>query len=195
MAADIIPRVVGERMAARDDTGEALQKALAEANQAIIKAGQHQPVGRRMGTTAVLAVQAADQVYIASVGDSRAYLVRGKHVEQLTDDHTLADAMERTGNLTHEEALQSPLRNILYKFLGCTEMPDLAEVRPISLQPADRLVLGSDGLTNFVTFDDLRDGVAFSRDPQAWADHLVHLALERGSRDNVTCVVVVFDAQ
>jgi serine/threonine protein phosphatase PrpC len=72
-------------------------------------------------------------------------------------------------------------------------MTEDAEVRPFTPQAGDRLVLASDGLAGFVSHDDLRQGARRFGDPQAWADHLVELALERGSRDNVTVVVVAFD--
>jgi protein phosphatase len=195
MAADIIPRVLQDRLAAHDDASRAVQQALHEANLAIIDAGQKQTSSRKMGTTAVLALRQNDQVYVAWLGDSRAYLVRGDRVEQLTVDHTVADALARNGTLTADQAKNSPWRNVLYKFLGCAEMTEGAEVRPFTPQAGDRLILGSDGLTNFLTDADLREGAALQRPPQEWADSLVHAALERGSKDNVTCVVVVFNRE
>src|SRR5262249_48347097 len=77
LAAEIIPKVVQDRLAAQQEPSRAVQDALAQANEAIVSAGRNQPVGRRMGTTAVLAVQKANQVYVAGLGDSRAYLIRG----------------------------------------------------------------------------------------------------------------------
>jgi protein phosphatase len=194
LAAEIIPRAVEDHLK-REDASSAMLHALDEANQAIIHAGRHQPTGRRMGTTAVVAVQADDQVYVAGLGDSRAYLVRGDRVEQLTIDHTVADALERNGTLTREQARNSPWKNVLYKFLGCAEMTEGAEIHPFSPQAGDRLVLGSDGLTNFVTDEDLREGAKTFTNPQEWADHLVQQALERGSKDNVTCVILAFDRE
>jgi protein phosphatase len=193
LAAEIIPRVVHDRLAANEGAELALQKALAEANEAIIDAGRNQPVGRRMGTTAVLALQRADQVYVAGLGDSRAYLIRDGQVDQLTVDHSVAQALVTSGALTPEEARHSPWQHVLHKFLGCAGMAEGADVRPFSLQAGDRLLLASDGLTNHVTDEDLVNGVASLPDPQEWANTLVDLALERGSRDNVTCVVVAFD--
>src|SRR5271156_993704 len=76
LAAEIIPRVVKDRLAAHDPADEAVVRALAEANAAIVEAGRDQPEGRRMGTTAVLAVHQAGRVYVAGLGDSRAYLIR-----------------------------------------------------------------------------------------------------------------------
>ena len=195
LAAEIIPRVMHDRLAAKEDPGKAVQDALAEANLAIINAGRLQPFGRRMGTTAVVAVQQEDRVYVAGLGDSRAYLVRGHRVEQLTVDHSVAKALELNGTLTAEQARSSPWQHVLYKFLGCVEMTEGAEVRPFSPEAGDRLLLASDGLTNHVTDDDLCEGAVQFPDPQQWADHLVEMALERGSRDNVTVVVVAFDKE
>jgi protein phosphatase len=195
LAVAIIPRIVKDRLAAHDDAGEAVRVALAEANQAIITASRPQPTGKRMGTTAVLAVQQDKHVYVAGLGDSRAYLIRGNRVEQLTVDHTVAEALVRNGTLTRKQAMESPWRNVLYKFLGCVEMAEGPEIHPFEPQAGDRLLLGSDGLTNHVTDKDLIEGAARFPAPQEWAEHLVKLALERGSRDNVTVVIVAFDRE
>jgi serine/threonine protein phosphatase PrpC len=195
LAAEIIPRVVHDRLAARDDAGRAVQQALSEANQAIVRAGQNQPAGRRMGTTAVLAVQQADRVYVTGLGDSRAYLIRGDRVEQLTVDHSVAQALVASGVLSPEEARHSPWQHVLHRFLGCAEMVEGADVRPFTPQAGDRLLLASDGLTNHISEEDLRQGPRQFPDPQSWADHLVKTALDRGSRDNVTCIVVAFDPE
>lgn len=193
LAAEIIPRVVEERLAARENADQAVRHALQAAHQSILRAGVNQSASRRMGTTAVLAVQQQDQVWVAGVGDSPALLVRGGRVEQMTVDHTVADALARNGTITADQAKNSPWRNVLYRFLGCAEMTEDAEVRPFAPQAGDRLVLASDGLSGFISHEDLREGAARFQDPQAWADHLVQLALDRGSRDNVTCVVLAFD--
>ena len=193
MAVAIIPRVVQDCLANRDNADVAVRRALAEANQAIVQAGQQQPEGRRMGTTAVVALQRENRCYVAGLGDSRAYLIRGDQVQQLTVDHSVAQALVTNGALTQEEARHSPLQNVLHKFLGCAGMPDGAEVFPFTPEVGDRLILASDGLTNHISDDDLRESWKAYRNPQDWADHLVQLALERGSRDNVTCVVVAFE--
>jgi serine/threonine protein phosphatase PrpC len=194
MAADIIPRVVHDRLAANDGADEAVRKALAEANQAIVNAGRSQPEGRRMGTTAVLALRREDQVFVAGLGDSRAYLIRNGKVEQLTVDHSVAQALVSSGALTPEEARHSPYQHVLHKFLGCATMLEGAEVRPFAPHVGDRLLLASDGLTNHISDDDLCAGAKEHPNPQAWAERLVEIALERGSRDNVTCVVVAFES-
>ncbi|MBY0524242.1 MAG: protein phosphatase 2C domain-containing protein [Gemmataceae bacterium] len=193
LATQIIPRVVQDRLAASDDVSEAVRRALSEANQAIVQAGQSQPVGRRMGTTAVVAVQQNGQVFVAGLGDSRAVLVHADKVEQLTVDHSVAQALVISGVLTPEEARVSPWQHVLHKFLGCAEMTGGAEVRPFTPEAGDRLVMATDGMTNHVFDEDFRRGARACPDPQVWAQHLVQLALSRGSRDNVTCIVVAFD--
>ena len=193
MAVDIIPRVLHSCLGQKESAEQALQHSFQLANDAIVDAGKHQPFGRRMGTTAVCAFHQNGKVYIAGLGDSRAYLVRGDSVELLTIDHSVAQALVMTGALSAEEAKHSPYQHVLHKFLGCASLTDGAEVKPLEPRVADRLVLASDGLTNHISDDDLRDGKRF-KDPQAWADHLVALALDRGSRDNVTCIVVIFDS-
>jgi protein phosphatase len=195
LAADIIPRVLCDRLDDDVDAGPAMLQAMDQAHRAIIEASEGQAPGRRMGTTAVLALQRQNQLYIANLGDSRAYLIRGERVELLTHDHTVADALIRNGTLTREQAEASPWKNVLYKFLGCREMSEGPDLFPLSLEAGDRLVLGTDGLTNFLTDDDLRAGASTDLTPQQWAESLVRLALERGSRDNVTCVVVAFERE
>jgi serine/threonine protein phosphatase PrpC len=195
LAAEIIPRVVSDRLAANENADSVVKLALDAAHKAIMQAGQTQAPGRKMGTTAVLAVQQDDHVFVAGLGDSRAYLIRNGNVEQLTVDHTIADALCRNGAITLDQARTSPWRNVLYKFLGCAEMTDGVDVIPFVPQAGDRLVLASDGLTNFVTADDLITGAKEHPDPQEWAGVLVDLALGRDSKDNVTCVVVAFDAE
>jgi serine/threonine protein phosphatase PrpC len=193
MAAEMIPKMVHAHLAAKEPADQALRKALEQANRAIVEAGRSQPEGRRMGTTAVLALHRDNNVYVAALGDSRAYLIRNGKVEQLTVDHSVAQALVNSGALTSEEARHSPYQHVLHKFLGCASMVDGAEVRPFSPQTGDRLLLGSDGLTNHITSEDLTSGPRQHADPQEWADLLVQTALERGSRDNVTCVVVAFE--
>jgi protein phosphatase len=193
LAADIIPKVVCDRLAARATANDAVQRALQAANEAIVEAGRDQPVGRRMGTTAVVALHQDDQVFVANLGDSRAYLIRGELVKQLTVDHSVAQALVQSGALSPEEARHSPYQHVLHRFLGFGGTFENAEVVPFAPQAGDRLLLASDGLTNHVDDGDLRTGARQYPNPQAWADFLVDLALERGSRDNVTCVVVAFE--
>src|SRR5207248_230499 len=134
---------------------QAVRHALEEANRAIVEEGRSQPMGRRMGTTAVLALHRGDRLYVAGLGDSRAYIIRGDGVEQLTVDHSVAEALVRNGTLTREQARNSPWQHVLHKFLGCVETAAGPEVRPFTPQAGDRLLLATDGLTNYISEEDL----------------------------------------
>src|SRR5262249_12958936 len=154
LAVEIIPKVVSDRLAAQKTAQKAVGDAFSEANQAIINAGRSQPEGRRMGTTAVSALYRDGKVFVAALGDSRAYLVRGDRVEQLTVDHSVAQALVSCGAITAEEARHSPYQHVLHKFLGCANMQEDAEVKPFVPEAGDRMLLASDGLTNHISLDD-----------------------------------------
>jgi protein phosphatase len=193
MAAEIIPQVMSDQLAQNIQADSAVREAINRANLAIVEAGRSQPAGRRMGTTAVLALQHDRKCYVAGVGDSRAYLVRGETVQQLTVDHSVAQSLVLSGALTPEEARHSPYQHVLHKFLGCATMAEGAEVAPFEPQVGDRLLLASDGLTNHLNDADLIAGARDFGNPQEWADYLIEMALTRGSKDNVTCIVVAFE--
>ncbi|MBI2807764.1 MAG: serine/threonine-protein phosphatase [Planctomycetes bacterium] len=193
MAVEIIPRVIHARLAVKETPEDALRHALHEANDLIVQAGRSQPEGRRMGTTVVAALVHGGHVYIANLGDSRAYLIREGKAHQLTVDHSVAQALVLTGALTAEEARYSPYQHVLHKFLGCAELNGASEVHPYTPKAGDRLLLATDGMTNHVSLEELGAGPARFPEPQDLIEHLVEYALAQGSRDNVTGVVIVFD--
>ena len=191
MAADIIPRVVRDRLAAQDSAGEAVQRALAEANDAIVHAGRDQPSGRRMGTTAVVALQREDRVYVAGLGDSRAYLVRNDRAFQLTKDQSLTQGLVDAGELTEEEAETNVRRNIILQALG----PD-PKVRVVlstqELRRNDVLVVCSDGLSGLVKKEEIAERVVAEHDLAKACSQLIEMANERGGPDNITVVMARF---
>lgn len=192
MAAELIPRLLRDHLWNGTGVKSAVQNTIKETNRMIVEAGVHRPAGRRMGTTVVVAAQWEEYVYLSWIGDSRMYLIRGEQVKQITTDHTVAEALVRNGDLTPEQADKSSWKHILYKFLGNPEMKDRAEVKAFSPRPGDRLLLASDGLTNYVHEDDLLEALRLLPEVQTWVDFLVDLSLKRGTRDNVTCVAVDF---
>ena len=193
MAVELIPRIAHLRMARGDTPDAALLFAMIQANEAIVEAGGAQPEGRRMGTTAVVAMMHGNQVFITNLGDSRAYLLRGQDVHQLTVDHSVAQALVATGALTAQEARSSPYQHVLHKFLGCTELGTAAEVHPFMPRDGDRLLLATDGMTNHISEAELVQTAAEFSDAQGWVEHLVKTALQHGSRDNVTAIGIVFE--
>jgi protein phosphatase len=135
-------------------------------------------------------------MYITGVGDSRAYMVRDNAIEQLTVDHSLAQALVEAKTISPEEAREHRFRNVLWKYLGTKEVGEGPEVKLVPVQPGDRFLLCTDGLSGVVTDERLLECIMENQDVQKCADALGQLALDSGSRDNVSCIVVeVTDAR
>ena len=141
------------------------------------------------GTTATITVILGDLVYIAHVGDSRAYMITDDGIEQITRDHSLVQRLIELEQLTPEEAAEHPQRNVLYKAIGQSESLEVDTITR-RLQPRARLLLCSDGLWNLVSEETINDMVHQYPDPQEVCNRLVKLANERGGADNITVVLV-----
>jgi protein phosphatase len=166
-----------------------LSDAITLANRRIHAASLADESLRGMGTTCVALVVRSTRACIAHVGDSRAYRVSKRGINQVTGDHTAVAEMTRRGILTPEEAKRHPERSVLYRALG-THPEAEVEVQPeIELTSNEWFVLCSDGLTNMVTDEEIRSAVV-AEAPQRACDELVRLANERGGLDNITVIVV-----
>jgi len=130
------------------------------------------------------------ELYIAGVGDSRAYSIRGRKIVQLTTDHSLAEALVQAGTISRDEPREHKFKNVLWKYLGTREVGEGPDVACETIQNGDRFVLCTDGLHGVVKDDKLLDFALQHPDPQQCADGLGQLALDSGSRDNVSCVVI-----
>ncbi|MBP7776741.1 MAG: serine/threonine-protein phosphatase [Acidobacteria bacterium] len=165
-----------------------ISHALRRANDAVYAAGVADPALMGMGTTLTVLLIDQGQAAIGSVGDSRAYLVRGAQVEALTHDDTwLASVLGRDG-ARDAAARAHPMRHVLTSVIGARE-PARPEVLTLEVRPDDILVLATDGLHNVV--DDASIGhLVRGCGAEAAADALVEAALSHGTTDNVTVVVV-----
>jgi len=172
-----------------DPTGGALVDAVRRANRVVHERSASDSELRGMGTTVTLLQTSGGAGLIAHVGDSRAYLARGRELRQLTHDHTLVQQMVDEGKLSPEEAGRHPARNIITRSLGLDEDVDVDELS-IELRPDDRVLLCTDGLTAMLEVEEIRQVLDAEPDAQGAADTLVALAVERGGEDNVTVIVV-----
>ncbi|HUJ13611.1 MAG TPA: Stp1/IreP family PP2C-type Ser/Thr phosphatase [Thermoanaerobaculia bacterium] len=172
---------------ATGDPAIALHEALAMANARIFAESQTNPDLRGMGTTTSALVVRGNQAWLAHVGDSRIYLVRGDGIKQLTDDHSLVATMVREGLLTAQEAETHPRRNVLQRSVGVGEDVDIDIRGPFDVQENDTFILCSDGLHGLVKEEEIARVARLSLD--AAAGEFVRLALERGAPDNVTVIV------
>ena len=195
MAVQLIPRATARRLNPEvnepNRVKDAIRDAVAEVNQEILGSSGTVTEYSNMGTTVVLAQFQDDKVFVAGIGDSRAYRYRNGRLEQLTKDHSLADALLDAGTITREELVNHKFKNVLYLYLGSKDArggPE--EIRALDVRPHDRFLLASDGLTGVVPDDQIAEILGTVDDPQQAAKILKNLALSNDSKDNVTCLVI-----
>jgi protein phosphatase len=197
MAIDAILREVTESLASVDAPNEeafatAIKRATSAANAEIHMFAVEHPEFRGMGTTATVAGVLGDSVYLAQVGDSRAYLVRGGVAQQITKDQSLMQKLVEAGELTEEEAAQSERRNIILQALG-PEPQIKIDLTHQQLRRGDVLVLCSDGLSGQVKTEEIARIVSEEDDPMTACKRLIDRANDAGGPDNITVIVARFD--
>jgi PPM family protein phosphatase len=165
-----------------------LQLAVSQANVKIYEAAQKNPEQRGMGATLTAAWIDGSRLSIAHVGDSRAYLLRGGTLQQLTSDHSLVAEQVRRGILTRQQAEESEMQSVLLRALGAHPEVEV-DVDETEVFPRDLLLLCSDGLTRMVTEPEIAGTLQAETNPVSAAQKLVDLANERGGLDNVTVIV------
>lgn len=169
----------------------AMVETLQQANRSLIAQGRTPGRAGPIGSTVVALLIHEARYACVWAGDSRAYLRRDGKLAQLTRDHSLVQALIEAGSLSPEQSRRHPRAHVITRAVGVDDplRPDIAYG---VVEPGDRFLLCSDGLTEAVEDDEIAAGLATS-DPQAAADGLMELALSRGARDNVTLVVIGAD--
>ena len=163
---------------------------LEKENQQIHRIGQDEE-HKGMGTTLEAVAVIDDQVLFAHVGDSRIGLVRNGEYHQLTSDHSLVNALLKAGQITEEEAAHHPQRNIITQSIGQKDelQPDFGIV---TVEAGDFIVINSDGLTNMISGDEIRDIVVSDLSIEEKAKTLIRFANNAGGLDNITVVLIRF---
>lgn len=169
-----------------------LREAVETANAVVYAHATAHPQLLGMGTTATAAGVLGDQIYVAQVGDSRAYLVREGRAHQLTKDQSLVQRLVESGDLGEDEAARSPQRNILLQSLGGDATVNVDLTRQVA-RAGDALILCSDGLFTEIGPDGIAEVVEREHDPARACRALVRLASDRGGCDNITVVLAMFD--
>ncbi len=162
---------------------EALVNASEKANQTVMK---RVPGG---GTTLSAVAIIGNLAYLVHVGDSRAYLVHGDNIEQLTTDHTLVQRLVEMKELTLEEAEYYPQKNVLYRAIGQNEQLKMERLIR-TLPPGAQILLCTDGLWDLVEPDMIREVALDASSPQEACDTLVRIANDRGGSDNITVIAL-----
>ena len=193
-AVEIIPRELRKNLSvniSQETIKSVMRRAIVTANEEIMAMGALDKDMKNMGTTVVMAVwRKGGELYVAGVGDSRAYLIRGGKIQQLTTDHSLAQALVEAGTISPAEAKEHRFKNVLWKYLGSKEVGEGPTVNVVPVQTGDRFLLCTDGLTGPVNDDQLATFSAQHADMQALAEGYGQFALDSGSRDNVSCITI-----
>jgi PPM family protein phosphatase len=142
-----------------------------------------------MGTTLTVAASLGTDLFLGHIGDSRAYLLRGEKLHQLTRDHTLAQALIDAGIAGPDDNATRAMRHVLTAALGTTGAPTDAEVQHLQLTEGDQLLLCTDGLSEMVADETIASLLSKSNSSEAGCQGLIDLALAGGGRDNITVVL------
>ncbi len=169
------------------DLSKMLKNAVESVNILIYDKALKNPELNGMGTTAVIAVVQGNNVVIAHVGDSRAYLVN-EEITQITRDHSVVQSLIESGKLSAVEAKNHPRKNVITRAIGAEESVS-AECDELTLNKGDSLLLCTDGLSNFTETDDIKKAFSVG-DISLVAERLIDIANKNGGRDNITAVVL-----
>jgi serine/threonine protein phosphatase PrpC len=190
MAISIIERhILSDEIPNPDNAPGRLREAITAANTHIYQQAKSTPEMEGMGCTVVAVLILGDMYWVASVGDSRVYLIRGEEVFQLTEDHTWVNARVREGVLTPEQAASHSLRHVLDRALGTQPTIDVDIWPDEILEDGDILVMCTDGLYG-VLDDEAIAETAASNVAQRAADQLIEQALAAPARDNISAIVL-----
>jgi serine/threonine protein phosphatase PrpC len=169
-------------------TGESLMRAFQVANQVLHTCAQSDPTKAGMGTTLVAAVILGRKVYVANVGDSRAYLINQQGITQITEDHSWVEEQVQAGLLTREQAERHPQRNLITRALGAKPVVE-ADLFEGELHEGDLLLLCTDGLSGPLSEQQIAH-IVRSQPPSQAANQLVAQACKQQGEDNATALIV-----
>jgi protein phosphatase len=175
----------------REPLPEALRVSVQIANEAVYRESRQVSGEAPMGTTLTALVIRDRDAFLAHVGDSRAFLIRGRQIRQLTEDHSFVAELVRSGVLSTTEAERHPNAHVIMRALGLAEDVAIEMQGPLALRTGDTLVLCTDGLTRQVKPQEIRK-LAGIRALRGACERLVSLANERGGPDNITIQLIRF---
>ena len=171
----------------REPDAEALTEAVEKVNLELFRRQETDDALTGMGTTLTVLWAGEEEILLAQVGDSRAYLIRGGEMRQVTEDHSMVADMVRRGVLTEEQARCHPMRNYITRAVGTDETVDV-DIYTEKRRAGDRWLICSDGLYGLMSGDALSE-LARAADPEEAADRLLQMALDNGGKDNISLVL------
>ena len=168
---------------------QAAEAAIESANKAVFNLSERERQLRGMGTTLVALVADEHSAWVLNIGDSRCYLLRGRHLQQVSRDHSLVDEEVRLGRMSPVEALHSPYRNVITRALGTQSTVD-ADIFEVETEPGDLFLLCSDGLTREISDALIESILRLELSLAQLCNRLIHAANKAGGHDNITCMLI-----
>ncbi len=166
-----------------------LRKAVESANVSVFRLSQQHEALRDMGTTVVATAFSGSRVYIANVGDSRAYRLRRDQLTQLTEDHSLVNEYVKMNMLRPEDVETFPYKNVIVRAVGLHERVTV-DLTFANVRAGDQILLATDGLTDLVRDHEIEKILVDAPDPTTACEHLTNAAKERGGHDNITVLLL-----
>lgn len=204
IATEVMQDYLTQQWDSQQSSVELLEGAFLKANQAIVQDQREHPERSDMGTTAVVVMFRDEEpnqegaksggIWVAHIGDSRLYRLRGSKLEQITEDHTWVARAMKAGQINAEQARNHPWRHVLSQCLGRQDMEEV-EVQAIEVLSGDRLLLCSDGLTEELSDSAIANHLKGIRACEQAAKALVNAAKDKGGRDNITVVIVAVEGR
>lgn len=190
-AIESLEETVEKILCKKGDPGATLQEAVMKANESIYDLSSKNPAYRGMGTTITACYFDGMDLTVVHVGDSRCYLIRNASIYRLTRDHSLVEELVRQQQITAEEAMHHPYRNILTRALGISPRVEV-DVARYKLAPNDVILMCTDGVTEYLTDEEIMDFTR-NKDPEIAVNLIVEEALSRGGNDNITLIIVAVE--
>lgn len=167
-----------------------LKEAIRTTNIRLREKAEERPELAGMGTTIVAATIIGDVLHVANVGDSRLYIHKGDKLRQITEDHSLVEAMVRNGELNREEARIHPNKNIITRAMGGHPEVEV-DFFEVMLEKEEKILMCSDGLSNMVEDEEMEQVLTrYQDDLEGAAGELVRLANDYGGRDNISVIII-----
>lgn len=170
-------------------TEEWLVENVQNANKKLLEFAKTNPDCHGMGTTVVSVICTPNYVTLAHIGDSRIYLLNEDGFSLLTEDHSLVNELVKNGQISKEEAEHHPRKHVLLRALGTEEQVEI-DIRSISWEPNDVVLLCSDGLTNKVDEKVIQKTISSDSPIHSKAEELISLANQAGGDDNITLILI-----
>ena len=194
-AGDYASRCCVENIATSVKNGKAkspisvMEEAINEANLSVFRQAESNPDLYGMGTTLVATTIVGKEMYIANIGDSRAYIIHKDQIKQITEEHSWVQEMIRNGQLESKEARSHKNKNVITRAIGTSAMVQ-ADYFELTVTEGDILLMCTDGLTNMLEDEDILDIIQEKDTVEAMGKELIRAANANGGKDNIGIVLV-----